>query len=759
MGQFLSLHFRTCPESLRCRFPAPLVSSCTVVAASLLFANSTSAQAEQVSKDTFQEQEVAESANMQTLPAVTVTADRALDMGNGAVRGYVAEQSGIGTKTDTSILETPQSVSVITRQQMDMQQPGSSSAALRYTAGATSEKYGGNGSYLDMTRIRGVDADYYLDGLRIIGNPGSWLPQVDAYSLERIEVLRGPASAIYGQGTGGGIVNQVSRKPQEDAQHEVSLQFGNFNRKHIGLDSTGALNDDGSLLYRFTASGLDTEGQIEDVRHQRLYLSPSFTWRPNSSLSWTVLATHSREPELPNYNSLPAAVLGLDNSPYPQIDRERNFTDMNFANSSRKQNSLSSLFDYDFGNGWMFSSNARYMYVQSDLQRGVVYGYQEVNGLPQLRGYYELTPAKVNTFSMDNHLRGDLEWGATTHTILAGVDYTRGTLKNALYSVGPLLFDPYGSEYRPDITPDFTASREAPWKVRQKFTRAGVYLQDQIAYDRWRLTLSARHDWSETDDETHSYSPTARVHQQNDKKWSGRAGLSYQFDTDLAPYVSYATSFDPLLGTDYKGDAFVPVESRQTEVGIKYQPEGSGMLLSAAVFELEQTNVKTSDANHLGFNTQAGKVRTRGVDLQATAALTPNLNVMANYTYLDNELVKDASYQGKSLTQTPAHSGSLWMDYRFDQRPLSGLQIGGGIRYLGKSFGDPSNDFEVPSATLMDLALTYPLDALSADLSGASLALNVSNLTNKEYVASCTSRLYCFVGQDRTMTATLSYRW
>lgn len=759
MGHLLSLHSQKLPISSWSGFSAPLVPSCMAAAASMLIAGGVSAHSEEVSSGAFQKQDADGSANIYTLPAVTITADSEWDMGNGPVQGYVAEQSTIGTRVDSSILEIPQSVSVVTRRQMDIQQPASSSSALRYTAGATSEKYGGNGSYIDITRIRGVDADYYLDGLRIIGNPGSWLPQIDPYSLERIEVLRGPSSAIYGQGTGGGIVNQVSRRPQEVEQHEVSLQFDNFNRKHIGLDSSGAVNDDGSLLYRITASGLDTEGQIEDVRHKRFYLAPSLTWRPNSQTSWTILATHSREPDLPNYNSLPAVVLGLDDSAYPEIDRKRNFTDMDFEDSSRDQNSLSSFFEYDFGNSWTFSSNARYMDLRSDIQRGIVYGYQEVDGLPQLRGYYEQTPAKVSTFSMDNYLSGNLELEATTHTILAGIDYSSGTLENELYSVGPVLFDPYGPEYRPDIMPDFTASRQAPWKSQQDFTRIGAYLQDQIAYDRWLVTLGVRHDWSTTDDETHSYSPTARLTNQDDTKWSGRAGLSYQFDAGLAPYISYSTSFDPLLGTDYKGDAFVPVESRQAEVGIKYQPAGSGTLLSAAVFQLEQTNVKTSDADHLGFNTQAGKVRTRGLDLQATTELARNLNLMASYTYLDNELVEDALYQGNSLTQTPEHSASAWMDYQFGHGPLYGLQVGGGVRYLGKTFADPSNDFEVPSATLLDMALTYQLGFLSPDLSGASLAVNVSNLTDEQYVASCTSRLYCFVGQDRTMTATLNYRW
>ncbi|HBQ80039.1 MAG TPA: TonB-dependent siderophore receptor, partial [Erwinia persicina] len=239
---------------------------------------------------------------------LTVTA-AAPDRTEGPENGYVAEESGVGTKTRTPVLEIPQSVSVVTRRQMEIMQPSSSSAALRYTAGATSERYGGFGDYLDMTRIRGVDADYYLDGLRIISNPGSWLPQIDPWSLERIEVLRGPAAALYGQGTGGGIVNQVSLKPQDIASHHISLSYGSFHHQQFGVDSTGPVTDDNSLLYRFTASGLDTRGQIEDSRHRRLYLAPSVTWRPTDKATWTLMATYSWEPDIANYNSLPADLL------------------------------------------------------------------------------------------------------------------------------------------------------------------------------------------------------------------------------------------------------------------------------------------------------------------------------------------------------------------------------------------------------------------------------------------------------------------
>lgn len=693
------------------------------------------------------------------LPAITVTAGQEED--HGPVRGYVAEESGIGTKTRTSILETPQSVSVVTREQIEMQQPASASQALRYVAGANSERYGGFGGQLDITRIRGIDADYYLDGLRVISNVSTWTPQIDPYTLERIEVLRGPSSFLYGQGTGGGVVNQVSRRPQREASHEVFVQAGSFRQRQTGFDSTGALNDDGTLLYRLTGTGLDTHGQVEDVRHKRVYLAPALTWRPSDATSWTLLATHSREPDIPDYNSLPAVALGLNGSRYPQVDRRRNFSDMGFQGSSRKQDSISSLFEHTSASGWKLSSNLRYMVINSDIQRTSVYGYQDRGGRLWLEGTYGLAPSSSHTFQADNNLSGQFELGPTLHRVLVGVDYAKGTIRNDSYRMSPVAFDPFDPDrYRPDMPPDFSDSKTNwPYNVRQEFTRVGLYLQDQIAYEKWRLTLSARRDWSTLDDESRSYAPQWKQSRQSARKWSGRAGLNYLFDNGVAPYISHATSFDPVLGNDFSGSPFVPTEARQSEIGIKYHPAGSATMLSAALFQLDQTNVKTADTRHLGFWTQSGKVRSRGLELQATTELARGLNLMANYVYLDNTLVKDATYQGKSLTQTPRHSASAWLDYRVAGGPLSGLRLGMGLRYLGSTWGNPANTFKVPAATLLDLAAHYDLGAMSPNLDGAQLSLNVSNLANKRYVASCSSDMYCFIGQDRVVTATLSYRW
>lgn len=696
----------------------------------------------------------ATSSEVAALPAIQVQGSVQEEDTNG----LVARQAEVGSKTRSEIEAIPQSVSVVTRGQIEAQQPLSTSQALRYTAGANSERFGGFGTQLDITRIRGIDADYYLDGLRVISNVSTWTPQIDPYTLQSIEVLRGPSSVLYGQGTGGGVIDQRSRLPQKEAAHEVMARVGSYRHREVGLDSTGAIDEDGVWRYRLTLTGLDANGQVEGVHHKRVYLAPSLSWHPSAATRWTLLATHVREPDIPDYNSLPAVALGLDGSPYRPVDRRRNYTDMDFQASSRKQDSVTSLFEHRFDNGLTFNSRVRYMYINSDIQRTSIYGYQDRHGRLWLEGTYGLAPSTSHTWQMDNTLSGDLDLGPTEHRWLLGVDAARGKISNDSYRMDPVAFDPYDPQaHRPQLPPDFSDSRKNwPYNVRQDFSRVGIYAQDQIALGRWRLTLGGRYDWSRVDDRSRSYSPQWNTSRQTDTKWSGRAGLNYLFDNGVAPYISYATSFDPVLGNNFHGQPFAPTEATQSEIGVKYLPPDSDTQLSAALFQLEQTNVKTADTQHLGYWTQSGEVRSRGLELQANAGLAPGLRLLAGYVYLHNRLRKDNTYPGKSLTQTPAHTASAWLDYQVPGQALAGLRLGLGMRYLGSSWGNPANTFKVPAATLVDAAISYELGKPAR---GTTLALNVSNLANKQYVASCSSQMYCFIGQDRLVTATVTTRW
>ena len=685
------------------------------------------------------------------LDTITVTASSS--------KGYIEEDSGVGTKTNTPVLETPQAISIVSHDQMEFFQPSTPSIALRYTSGASSERYGASGDSIDMTRIRGVDADYYLDGLRIISNSGTWLPQINPYFLEKIEVLRGPCSALYGQGTGGGIVNQISKIPKESADHELFFQYGSHNRMQVGVDSTGPLDKDKKWLYRLVFTGLGSEGQVDDTKQERYSIMPSLTWKPDNNTYWTFSYSLSREPNIIGYNSFPAVVAGLNNSPYPAIDFSRNYTNTDFENTSRTFNIVTSSFKHRFKNLWNFTSNIRYMKAETDMKRSTIYGYQLVKDLPWLKVYCGYSPAESSTFSTDNYISGVIDLGVTQHTILMGADCVVGRFKTASFLSDPELINPYSSNYQSTSEPNFTSSFAAPWTNKQDFTRTGIYLQDQIAYDHLRLTLNIRHDWSKTDSESKVYSPTVTNSQQKNNKWSGRVGLSYLFDIGLAPYLSYSTAFSPVLGSDYNGVGFSPIDNQQYELGVKYQPKGSSLQLSAAIYTLKQTNVKTTDTDHMGFYTQKGKARSRGIDLQASGEIIKNLNLIASYSFLDNELIEDTQHKGKTLTQTPENSASVWLDYLIDCGILNGLKVGCGVRYIGSTLGDQKNSFKIIDVTLTDMAANYDLGFLSSKLDGASIALNISNITDKKYIASSTTENYCFPGQRRTILLTLSYRW
>ncbi|MEN0075731.1 MAG: TonB-dependent receptor plug domain-containing protein, partial [Paracraurococcus sp.] len=244
------------------------------------------------------------------------------------VRGYVADVAATATKTDTPILETPQSISVVTRDQMDDQQVQNVGQALRYTAGLEGEYLGAYGSN-DEAYSRGFAMDYYLDGMRVLHNAGPGAgTQIESFNLERIEVLRGPSSVLYGAGSPAGIINLVSRRPSDQAGGEVRLQAGSYDRLLGGFTSTGPLNEDKTLLYRMTGVGWQGGTQVDGSRQQRLSISPALTWRPDDRTSWTIIGQYAYDPEGGLYSYIPASGTILPN-PNGTLDLRRNYGDQN----------------------------------------------------------------------------------------------------------------------------------------------------------------------------------------------------------------------------------------------------------------------------------------------------------------------------------------------------------------------------------------------------------------------------------------------
>lgn len=665
-------------------------------------------------------------------------------------RGYANKTQSTATKGSASLLETPQFVSVIKREQMDTLPAESISQALRYSAGVTSEKFGTFGGGIDFSKIRGFDADYYLDGLRVIGNSGIWGPQIDSWTLNSIEAVHGPSSALYGQGGAGGVINMQSRRPSAIESHQIQFQKGNFDNNAIKFDTTGALNDSETLLYRMNGLTLSTNSQINSSKQSRYLLAPSLAWQPNEKLSWTVLSQYQRDPHIGHYNTLPAQAIGLLPNPNGKLDFTQNYSDPSHEKSERTQWSVTSLVDYQITPSITFKQNMRYSDVDTHIKRDFTRGF--LAGDRRLTAVYQNSPSRSKTFVADNQLIYQLNTGPIHHQLLSGFDYQTGKLDKDWWGSQTVSFDPWVKPHHPEFKP-YPVSRTS---TTQRFDRYGVYLQDQLSWQQWDLILSGRYDWSYLDTDNN----LANTTQKNDTSaWSQRVGLTYAFESGFSPWFSVSDSFDPVLGTDAQGKSFIPTESKQTELGIKYQNQSGDLMASLAAYELEQKNVTTHNPLNPDYYNQTGKIRSRGVDFESRFAITPSLNMMLNYAYTDNKITQsqDLSVLNKHPVQVPKHSGSAWIDYRFHSPYLEGALVGVGVRYLGETWGDNTNTFKVPAVWLGDISARYQIDALVPELTGMEIGLTVSNITNKSYVASCTSSTYCSIGSNRTLFATLNY--
>ncbi|MFT4063836.1 TonB-dependent siderophore receptor [Paraburkholderia sp.] len=684
-----------------------------------------------------------------TLPPIKVASTRERETATGPFAGYAATRSATATKTDTSLLETPQAISVIGRNQMQEQGTLSLVDAVRYTPGVQAGTDPVDNRF-DSLRIRGFEPTLFLDGMLLpYGASLYGRPKVDPFMLERIEILRGPSSSLYGSIPPGGLVNFVSLRPPEEAVHTVQLQANTFGRYEGAFDVGGPLDKDGTVLYRLTALGFDGGTQIDHTKESRVLVAPSITLRPDRDTSLTFSALYQRDNGEPQIQFLPAqgTLLGNPNGtvPYGKYVGEPGVDEY-----SRTQAWLGYEFEHRFNQTWKVSQKLRYAYLDTNLFAVAGAGLQA--DLRTLNRQVLSAPEHAENFTLDNQAQAQFQTGAIAHTVLVGLDYRWQSSRIALgYGSAPSI-DLFDTVYGASIVHPPVAQ-----STSQIQNQVGLYLQDQLAFERWRLTLSGRHDWVDTSTTNRLANTTAT---QNDSAFSGRVGLSYVFDAGIAPYIAYARSFQPTIGTSFNGTPFQSTTGTQYEAGIKYQPAHAAISANAAAFTLTQSNALTVDPAHPQFQTQSGKVRSQGFELEANAEVAEGLKVIASYTYTDATVIQsNGSDLDKRVIVVPRNQASLWADYTVPRGPLRTFNVGLGVRYFGQTYGNSANTVSIPSNTLVDLALGYELGQLNPKLDGVRFSLNVNNLFNRRYVATCTSLNACYYGTSRVALATLRYDW
>jgi len=674
------------------------------------------------------------------LPEVRIEGESA----RGPAAGMVATRSATATRTDTPIIDTPQSVSVITRERMDVMNSWNLSSALRYTPGVNFEQYGDDarGEYF---QIRGFQGDIFLDGMRLPAFNGFNSARIEPWGMERIEVLRGSASALYGQTNIGGIVNATSRTPQLGMRNTIATQVGSYDRIQVMGDVGGSFDDENTLMWRMTGLWRDAGTSIDDVTNDRVYLAPSIRWRPDERIDLVVLGSYLYDDAGSSAQFLPRQGT-IDYSAYGRIPINRNSGEPNYDKFTRSQATAGYLFSFRPAEDWQIRSSFRYMYYEIDYRS--IYPYS-ISGANANRIAYRGEPI-TNAVTFDNNVEHRLDTGPVEHTLLAGVDYRWQLMQNRSGSaVGPSIniFNPVYGAYVP--LPAITSS------TNQTQSQLGTYVQDQMRWDRVYLTLTGRYDWSWQDTRNTFTEATTSL---NDSAFTGRVGLLYAFEFGVSPYISYSTSFLPTAGVDYYGDNFQPTEGTQWEVGVKYQPPGSRSFASVALFDLTQTNVLTTDLAHANYSVQTGEVRNRGVEVEANIALTDEWRVIAAYTYQEPEVTEaNNGTQGNRPVVTPNHQASLWTDYTFRLAEGISLMLGGGVRYQGNTLANNVDGAiaVTPSYTLYDAMAAVTWEKWR-------LAVNGTNIGNTRYFDSCSGigvTGSCGYGAGRTVYATLAYSW
>ncbi|QNT77757.1 TonB-dependent siderophore receptor [Entomobacter blattae] len=674
---------------------------------------------------------------------------------------FVATTSSSATKTSTPLIETPESVSVVTREQMDMQNARSINEALRYSSGVVADLRGGNSRY-DQLSIRGfiegtAGASEYLDGLKLFGGGGFATQQVDSYLLERIDVLKGPPSVVYGQSNPGGIVALTSKWANGKRVREISLEGGNFDYGRGTFDIGDKIPGSSDFSYRLVGTATRQNGYDGYTRSERYTFAPSVNYKPNEDINLTLYGRYQKDPTSASYQVWPTqgtVLPGLFNfSPGFYTG------DPNYNKFDRTQSSVGYNFDYQFHPDWVLHSMARYANVGTNYNELGVSGDPfldpQGSGDILLNRYAYGAKEHFDTITLEERINGIVYTGNVRHDVLVGVSWQnlRDSYNYAFNFAGipalNLTHPIYG----------MTVPIAAPSGIFGTSTnQEGIFVQDQASFENWHFQFGFRKDWSKINTRDQSSSQATAVNT-NDEAITYRGGILYKFDVGVAPYFNYAQSFQPLQGTDYQHSPFKATRGEQYEVGVKFQPKSFKSFMTVAFYDLTQSNILTTDPLHPNFSIQSAEQRSRGVELEIHASLTDDINLIAAYTNQSVKLTK-GEYEGVRPTQIPAQFASFYGTYTQPDGPAKGLGLGVGVRYIGNTNGDLTSQFQTPAYALVDGQIHYNVGNADARFKGMNLQLSAQNLLNKHYITSCYSSSFgCSFGQSRTIIGRVTYNW
>ncbi|MFS8368511.1 TonB-dependent siderophore receptor [Acetobacter oryzifermentans] len=720
-----------------------------------------------------------------TLGPVRVGGTSVKESATGPGVGYVAKYTASSTKTDTPLTEIPNSIYVITKDQMVDQQSQTVQEVLRYMPGIYSESLGtaswGSGSTKNVAggnfTQRGFASTQYVDGLLSNSEASG-----ETSFLDRVEALNGPSSVMYGQSGPGGLISMQLKKPTDTPLHNATLGFGNWGRYEATIDLSDKITKSGNLKYRIAAIGVTQGTQTEHINYHRVGVLPSIKWEIDQNTNLTLLGMYMYTPGdgSGNYYPLYGTLMRGTNG---YIPRSRFLGDPAYNISGNKEAKFEYQFTHKFNRYLEFQQNFSYensrqffnntygSSLASDGQTYTIYGWKGNLG----RNTSEIQ----KTLAVDSRLVGHINSGPVSQTWLVGVDYRHIDENWALtYDFSPMtinIWNPVVSQH-PDYAHDSIYSYSYPTQWEQ----TGVYFQDQIKFRKLTITLGGREDWYKyhykyyygTGSSAQNLSENTN---ESAKAFTWRAGFTYNFDFGLTPYFSFSKSFNPQYGSILEnGSVARPLTGNQLEAGLKYIIPNTNVFLTAAAYRIKEDHVLETSPDVVGKQIDGGTAVSQGVELSAHANIMKDLRVTASYSFDDmrytrtNKTVRSydiygnplnkVSLQGKYLNAYPRNMANMFVDYTLPRDIFHGLGVNFGVRYVGFTYADTANSFKIPAYILFDVGAHYDFSNISSAFSGLKISLAMSNLTNKRYVGSCSTD-QCYYGQARRVYGNISYSW
>ncbi|MBD2345781.1 TonB-dependent siderophore receptor [Anabaena subtropica] len=665
----------------------------------------------------------------------------------GEQDGYRVPDATTGTRTDTPLRDIPSSIQIVPRQVIEDRAVTNVAEALQNVSGTNSEVLFGTTA---IPYLRGFDSaeSFFRNGTSFGGNLGVTQFNFSTDNLERIEVLKGPASVLFGQGSPGGIINLVTKRPLSEPYYNLGFSAGSFSQIRPSFDFSGPLNPERSVLYRFIGSYDRARSFVDFANSERYFFTPSLEWNisQNTNLALDFEFIDSSQSIIWGIPPIGREIANVSRS--RALVESGDFGDP-FGKAETRRYNLGATFNHQFNQDWALRNT--FVARWNQLRRAAIYadgGFDEATG--DIERYRFTSDDSSSSYFNNLDVTGKFTTGSINHKLLIGFEFGDDITRRRLFlgdndpSLTLNIFNPvYTTErFRYNSFP-FNVSRN------QSNRTYGFYLQDQIDFtDKFKLVLGGRYDIYQQEVENLIRSVTT---ESETSEFSPRVGLVYQPIQPVSLYASFVQGFEPNSATLADGSVPPPLRATQYEIGAKV--DLGNLAATLAYFNITRTNIPTTDPNNPEFEILAGEVKSRGVELDVSGQILPGWNIIATYAYTDAFVSEDNNIPvGNRLQSTPRHSASLWSTYQIQRGNLQGVGFGLGFYYVGEREGDLDNSFILPSYLRTDASIFYRRDNFKAQL-------NFQNLFNIDYIQGTSGYREggAFLGAPFSVVGSVSY--